>query len=272
MTLRYFILIVLTAILTNGNLYAEEQSIVELKTRGDVVQKYLLIEPENPTASVILFAGGHGRLELQSYTFGNPGMKWGKINFVVKMREAFADNELVVAVIDSPPDRKKMNAIWRMGKEHADDIDAVIKDLKQKFNLPVWVIGTSMGTFSAPNAAIRLNSEVAGMVLTSSVTRSRANWKIKSTHPNGIIDMDLEKITAPSLIVSHKEDQCDVTPPMDSEKLKAALSNSSKVEVLYYTGGKKPEMEPCQPKSPHGFYGIEEQVVNDICKFIKDNS
>ncbi|MBC2732924.1 MAG: alpha/beta hydrolase [Desulfobacteraceae bacterium] len=269
---RSIIYLSLLTVLFHGNLFAHEQSIVELKTRGDVDQKYLLIEPENPTASVILFAGGHGGLELTSYAFGNPGMKWGKNNFLVRTSEMFADNSFVVAVIDSPSDYRKMNAIWRMSQEHADDISAVIKSLKQKYDLPVWVIGTSMGTFSVPNAAIRLNSEVDGMVLTSTVTRAKGDWKIKSSHPDGIINMELDKISAPSLIVSHKDDKCSVTPPEDSDKIKSALSNSKKVEVLYYSGGKPPKSEPCQALSAHGFYGIEEEVVNDICKFIKETS
>jgi pimeloyl-ACP methyl ester carboxylesterase len=254
-----------------GNLYAHEQTVVKVKTRGDVNLKYLLIKPENPTASVILFAGGHGGLQLVSF-FGKPGMKWGKSNFLVRTRALFADNGFVVAVFDSPSDHKKMSSAWRIGKEHVDDIKAVIDSLKQNFDLPIWVIGTSMGTFSAPNAAIRIQSGIDGIVLTSSITRTNKEFDIKSTHPNGIINMELDKITVPSLIVSHKEDECKLTPAVDSEKLKDALSNSTKVEVLYYSGGKKPLSGSCEPKSAHGFYGIEEQVVNDISDFIKDNS
>ena len=269
MRLKHFVLAIMAVLVANGNLLAHEQSIVELKTRGDVVQKYLLIEPENPTASVILFAGGHGGLDLQSYTFGDPGMKWGGKNFLVRTREMFADNGLVVAVIDAPSDNKKMRAVWRMGQEHADDVNAVIKSLKEKHNLPVWLVGTSMGTFSATNAAIRINPGIDGLVLTSSVTIG--NKSIKQSHPKGILEMDFSKITVPSLIVSHKEDKCAVTPPDDSEKIKKALSNAENVEVLYFTGGESPKSEPCQALSEHGFYGIEEQVVNDICNFINKN-
>jgi hypothetical protein len=260
----------LIIVLFHGSLLAHKQSIVEIKTRGDVVQKYLLIEPENPTASVILFAGGHGGLEVQSYTFGDPGVKWGEKNFLVKTREMFADNGLLVAVIDSPSDNLKMRAVWRMGQEHADDVNSVIKSLKEKHNVPVWLVGTSMGTFSATNAAIRINPGVDGLVLTSSVTIG--NKSIKQSHPKGILEMDFSKITVPSLIVSHKGDKCAVTPPEDSEEIKNALSNAKKVEVFYYTGGNKPKSEPCQALSEHGFYGIEEDVVNDICKYIKENS
>ena len=270
--LKLFLLFSLSMVLLCGNIHAMKEKLVEIKTRGKIDQRYILIQPENPTAVVILFAGGHGGLDLFKYLNGKPGMKWGKNNFVVRTRMSFANNGFVVAVIDSPPDQSKMDAIWRMGKEHAEDIKAVIQNIKKDYDLPVWLVGTSLGTFSVPNAAIRIGSEVNGLVLTSSVTRSRKKWEIYKTYPNGIIDMDLEKIKVPSLIVSHKEDGCDVTPPEDAEKLKNAFPNSSKVEVVYFSGGKDPKSEPCKALSQHGYYGIEEQVVNEICGFIRDNS
>ena len=261
--------LVLTFLLC-GSLHAHEESLVTVPSRANIEQKFLLVKPEKPTAAVILFAGGHGWLQLSSI-FGMPGMAWGESNFLVRTRKLFADHGFVVAVIDSPPDYKKMNAIWRMSPEHAEDIQAVVQALKKDFNLPVWVIGTSMGTFSAPNAAIRLGSGVQGLVLTSSITRSPKKWKIYSSHPNAIIDMDLSKVTVPTLIVAHKEDGCDLTPAADAEKLKSAFTNASKVEVKYFAGGKMAISKPCQARSAHGFYGIEDQVVAAIADFIKAN-
>jgi hypothetical protein len=75
-----------------------------------------------------------------------------------------------------------------------------------------------------------------------------------------------------TLIVSHKDDECILTPAADSEKLKDALSNSINVEVLYYSGGKKAVSRPCQSQSAHGFFGIDDQVVSGISDFIKENS
>lgn len=270
MNLRRIILSITITVLLCGNLYAHEESLVKIPSRANIEQKFLLVKPEKPTAAVILFAGGHGGLRLTSL-FGKPGMAWGEKNFLVRTRKLFADHGFVVAVIDSPPDYKKMNAIWRMSPEHAEDIHAVVQALKKDFNLPLWVIGTSMGTFSAPNAAIRLGSEVNGLVLTSSITRSRKKWKIYSSHPNAIINMDLGKITVPTLIVAHKEDGCDITPAADAEKLRNAFINAPKVEIKYFSGGKYPISKPCNALSAHGYYGIEDEVVKAIAEFIKSN-
>jgi len=254
----------------SGQIYASSESLVKVESRPGVAQKFILIKPDKPIAAVILFAGGHGGLRLSSL-FGKPGMQWGSKNFLVRTRKLFADHGFMVAVIDAPPDRMKMNAIWRISQKHAQDILSVIRTLKKESDIPVWVVGTSMGTFSAPNAAIRLNSEVDGLVLTSTITRSSKNWKIYSSHPNGVIDMSLQNITVPTLIVSHKNDKCILTPASDSDRLKERFEKSKGVKILLFNGGKRPISDPCKALSAHGFYGIEKEVVDSIVQFIKSN-
>jgi pimeloyl-ACP methyl ester carboxylesterase len=242
-------------------------SLESIKTPRGATQKFILLKPEKPVAAVILFAGGKGALRLKSAS----KMGWGRNNFLVRSRATFAAHGLVVAVIDAPSDkRKRMNAIFRMSKAHADDISAVAAYLKKQTGLPVWLIGTSMGTFSAANGAIRAKN-IHGLVLTSTVTRARSRWKIASSHRNGVASMPLQKVTAPTLIVSHKSDGCKITPAADAPKLQARLTNAAKVEVVMLNGGKSPESEPCKAKSQHGFFGIEDQAVGAIAKFIKAN-
>jgi pimeloyl-ACP methyl ester carboxylesterase len=253
-----------------GTLYANEETLVQVTSRPGIEQKFLLVKPDKPTAAVILFAGGHGGLQLSSF-FGKPGMAWGKVNFLVRTRKQFADHGFLVAVIDSPSDHQKMDANWRISSDHVKDIDAVIKYLRSNFNLPVWVIGTSRGTYSASNAAIQLGTEIQGLVLTSSITHSAKNSDIYSSHPNGIMNMDLGKISVPTLITVHKDDACVYTPATNAEKLKVAISNAPKVEVKYFSGGKRPESRPCQAKSEHGYFGIEDIVVAAIADFIRAN-
>jgi dienelactone hydrolase len=255
----------------SSQLHASSEFLAEVESRHGVKQKYIIIKPDQPSAAVILFEGAHGGLDMYA-TFSKPGLKWGANGFLARTRQSFAKQGFVVTLIDSPPDKKKMDAIWRMGPEHAEDILSVIKAIKTEYNVPIWVVGMSMGTFSAANAAIRLSSEVDGLVLISSITRSPKKWEIYPSHPKGIINMSYDKLLTPALIVSHKEDGCVLSPAEDAPTLKGALKNSQKVEVLSFTGGKKAESKPCESLSAHGFYGIEEKVVSSIADFIKTNS
>jgi len=253
--------------LTGGS--AAAQNLVSLQTPRGTKQAFILIKPANPTAAVILFAGGHGRLGLKSAN----SMAWGSGNFLVRTRNQFAAQGLMVAVVDAPSDYQSsrgMNAKFRMSGGHARDIGAVVDYLKKQADVPVWLIGTSMGTFSAAGGAIALKS-VDGLVLTSTITRANPKWNIRGSHPNGVASMPLSSVRVPTLIVSHRKDGCDITPAADAPKLTRALANARKVDVVLLDGGSPPQSAPCKAKSQHGFLGIEAQAVGRIAQFIKAN-
>ena len=257
----------LTILGSSGPSLAADSGLVSITTPRGARQSFILIKPKAPTAAVILFAGGHGALGLKSAT----AMNWGSRNFLVRTRERFAAKGLMVAVIDAPSDqRSRMNALFRMGRQHAGDISAVADHLKKHANVPVWLVGTSMGTFSAANGAIA-GSGVGGLVLTSTVTRAKPEWKIKGSHRDGVASMPLGKVTVPTLIVSHRNDGCPITPASDAAKLKSRLTKARRVEVVLLSGGDPPISEPCQARSQHGFLGIEEQAVEAIAAFIRSN-
>lgn len=93
-----------------------------------MTQRFLYLAPENPAAAVILFAGGHGGLQMLQ----NGSLKWGELNFLVRTRQLFAKNGLSVAVIDAPSDRQVvpfLAGFWQR-QEHVADIKAVIAWLK----------------------------------------------------------------------------------------------------------------------------------------------
>lgn len=242
--------------------------LVSIDTQRGVKQSFLLIKPEKPVASVILFAGGHGALGLKSAS----AMQWGAGNFLVRSRDAFAAQNLMVAVIDAPSDQRGgMNAIFRMSPSHAADIGAVAAFLKTQAQVPVWLIGTSMGTFSAAAGAIGAKG-IDGLILTSTITRSKPNWKIAASHPNAVASMALPQVTVPTLILSHRKDGCDITPAADAPKLSARLTKAKKVETILLDGGDPPLSEPCEAKSQHGYLGIESTAVETIAGFIKKQS
>ena len=153
---------------------------------------------------------------------------------------------------------------FRTSPEHVTDIDAVIDYLQKKADVPVWLIGTSRGTESAAHISINTSKKIGGVVLTASVTESNDKGK-------PVTRMKLDAIRVPVMVVSHKKDECRVTPPSGAKRIKSKLKNAPAVEVKYYSGGQRPESRPCQSKSQHGFFGIEEEVVSDIAQFVKSH-
>lgn len=247
---------------------AQNASLVSIQTPRGAKQAFIFIKPAKPVASVILFAGGRGALGLQSAST----MKWGKGNFLVRSRDRFAARNLMVAVIDAPSDQQRgMNAIFRMSSAHGGDIGAVADYLKKQAAVPVWLVGTSMGTFSAAAGAIAAKN-IDGLVLTSTITRAKPQWKIAQSHRNGVASMPLQKVAVPTLIVSHAKDGCDITPAADAPKLRKRLASAKPVDVVLLSGGDPPKSQPCEAMSQHGFLGIEDEAVSSIAKFVAANS
>lgn len=248
--------------------FAEGTRLVAIDTPRGVKQSFILIEPKEPRAILILFAGGHGALGLRSAT----DMAWGKGNFLVRSRNRLAAQGFIVVVVDAPSDKRDgMNAVFRMSREHARDIEAVVAHVRKSAALPVWLVGTSMGTFSAAGVAI-LAKNIDGVVLTSTITRSKPQWNIAGSHKDGVASMRLSSIISPVLIVSHVKDACDLTPAKDAAKLKARLIRSIKVEVALVEGGLPPRSDACEAFSEHGFLGVEDQALSAIASFVRANA
>jgi pimeloyl-ACP methyl ester carboxylesterase len=247
---------------------AADSRLVSIKTLRDVTQVFILVAPAKPSASVILFAGGSGRLGLMSAS----SMTWGASNFVVRTRDMFAAHGFAVAVVDALGDRHQgLNAIFRMSAAHAADIAAVAAFLKKQTNVAVWLVGTSMGTFSAAGGAIAAG-DVDGLVLTSTITSANPRWHIAKTHPDGVASMALSRITVPTLIVAHRNDGCKESPASGAAKLKSRLTRAGKVEIVLLDGGRPPKSKPCEALAQHGYFGIEDKAVGAIAKFIKANT
>lgn len=238
----------------SGNEY-----LVKVSRRVGATQGFLLIVPERIQASVVLFAGGHGRLAIDDY--GTIHKLGG--NFLVRSRDYFAREGMMVAVVDTPSDRRTLHN-FRTSLAHALDIKGVIAYLRQKKDVPVWLVGTSRGTVSAANAATRLHEGGPdGIVLTSTVFEPSRRPSVYNT--------DLNAIDVPVLLAHHKHDGCKVTPYSGTSPFMNSVPNAAKVELITFEGQIGNAGNPCGGKSAHGFLGEERIVVKAIADWIKAN-
>jgi hypothetical protein len=171
---------------------AFEAGVKTIESRPGVTESFLLVHPEGPpVAGVILLSGGEGVVFLNRY-----GPRWTHGNFLVRSRDLFAGEGLLVAVLDVPSDQGSGYGKFRLSKEQARDVAAVIADLRTLAPVPVWLVGTSKGTVSAAFVAGLLRQGGPdGVVLTSSITdRSRETTET-------VLDADLDEIRVPTLIV-----------------------------------------------------------------------
>lgn len=245
-------------LLAAGLAGAAPEEVRTIPSRPGVTQSFLLVRPAaRPVATVVLFSGGNGLLSLGSGRLRAAG------NFLVRNRARFAGHGLLVAVVDAPSDRPDGLDGFRAGAAHAADVRAVIAALREEAGGPVWLVGTSMGTVSAANAAARLTSGGPdGLVLTSTVTRQGRE------RPESVGDVRLKDIRVPTLVVHHQQDACRATPYADTVGLLRDLSAAPRRELLAFEGGAAPQSGPCEPRAPHGFFGLDTEVVAAIARWI----
>ena len=237
------------------------ESVEDVRSRDNRI-RLLVGVPSSPATVLVLFAGGHGALDIQS----DGQLVWGRGNFLVRSRKLFQEQNHITAVIDAPTDKIASGLYhFRGSEDHAQDVAAVIRYLRARFKLPLWLVGTSRGTNSVANAAVRLKTDLPdGIVLTSSMLRHN------NKGPN-LLSMKLNKITLPTLIIHHQDDDCRVTPFDKVARLRESFKSSAKVGVLEYQGG-EPKGRHCGAYHYHGYRGIEEAVVKDISDWIKAHS
>lgn len=136
----------------------------------------------------------------------------------------------MVVVVDAPSDRQQSPYLgeFRQTPEHVADIKALIAWLKQRANVPVWLVGTSRGTQSVAFVATMLPAAEGGpdgIVLTSTILTD-------SPGSRPVPAMPLANITAPVLVAHHKLDGCGFCNYRDLPKLMDNLTAVPRKELL----------------------------------------
>ena len=236
------------------------EQVIDIPTRPGITQRFLFINPPQATAALILFAGGHGGLQISA----DGRIGWGAGNFVVRTRQQFAERGLAVAVVDAPSDRQSPPYLsgFRQTPEHAADIKAVIAWLRQQTRLPVWLIGTSRGTQSAAYVATQLAGSDGpdGLVLTSTI--------LTDSKSRAVPELPLQKLTIPVLVVHHKQDGCKLCQFRDLPSLMDRLNSVPRKALIAIDGGQD-RGDPCEAMAHHGFNGVEDVVVTRITDWIR---
>ena len=244
--------------------YATEPEIVNLKSRGEVSQPYLLMrDTGTPRAVMVLVSGGFGILK---FRVADSSVQWEEkaADFLVRNKDRFLDHETAVAIIDVPSDQMSPGYTpkFRKSAEHMNDLQAVIRDIKSRLpDTKLVLVGNSQGSTSGAYAGKALGKEVDGTILTASVFDwAPPAWRL--LHDSNLSDFNFSGITSPLLIVHHADDRCVATTFSSAKKL------AGKYPFITVRGGEAVQDNGCGPLGPHGFLGREEQVITEIKNWI----
>ena len=230
--------------------------LIQVPTRDGQNISYWWMPTEGAKVTVLLFPGGSGGLGMRE---GRPQSN----NFLVRTRDLFREQGFNVGLIGNPSDKRQLDDAWRTSESHRSDVDSILKDLRQRgATQPVWLVGTSRGTVSATALGIGLQEQLAGLVLTSSITA----WSVPTSVPRQAID----QIRLPVLVYHHRQDSCRITQAHEVDAILRGLKNASVKKRWVVEGGENPSGDPCDALHWHGFIGMEARAVQDLAGWIKN--
>ncbi|MFG6465062.1 alpha/beta hydrolase [Roseateles sp. BYS87W] len=232
-----------------------QDRLVQVPTRGSESISYWWMPKDGATATVLLFSGGGGGI---GYRDGQPQSN----NFLIRSRELFRGENLNVALVGNPSDKRQMDDAWRTSAAHAADVTAILASVQQQAAQPVWLVGTSRGTVSAAALGIALQAQLAGVVLTASITSFR--------QPAAVPQQAIDRIRLPVLVYHHQQDACPITQSHETDWILRKLTAAPVKRQMLVTGGANPSGDPCEALHWHGFIGMEAQVAKDIAAWMRN--
>jgi alpha-beta hydrolase superfamily lysophospholipase len=232
------------------------ERIVDLPLHDGARQRLLYDTPPNPKATIVALPGGAGDVGIQR----NGDLRHDD-NFVVRTRELWTSRGFAVLIPDAL-DHDNLRGM-RRSPAYAALIGDLVQFAHQQSAAPVFLLGTSQGSIAAMNGAAHLTpTQLAGVVLTESVS------VLGGSHET-VFQADPQHVRVPALVVANRSDRCDVAPPGNAPRIAAAMSASPSVKVIEVSGGIQHSSNACGSLTPHGYYGIETQVVDAIAAWMQ---
>jgi hypothetical protein len=233
---------------------AHYSGVRDLTVPGGLHQRVLYLRPQSTHGTIVMLPGGAGDVVI-----GGDGDVERDKNFVIRTRNLWLARGYAVVIPDAL-DGQNMRGL-RSSPEYAQVVQALVNFAHAEMPSPVFVLGTSQGSIAAVNGAAHVSKgALAGAVLTESVSR-------QSKSGETVFDASPDRVTVPALIVANRASGCRVAPPEDAPRIAAAMTHAPEVKVLYVQGGVTHSSD-CGSESPHGYFGIEDEVVDKIVNWL----
>lgn len=226
---------------------------------GDASQRILLVMPPHAFGTIIMLPGGAGDIGLE-----RDGDIRHDDNFVVRTRASWAARGFAVLIPDTIYHGNLRGL--RSSPEYGTLIGELVGFAHRRIAGPVFLLGTSQGAIAAMNGAAHAPAgTIAGVVLTESVS-------VMGGSGETVYSADPQQVRVPALIVANRSDRCKVAPPQAAPDIAAALTKSPDVRVLMVSGGVTRSANDCGSLTPHGYFGIEDQVLSPVAAWMKAHS
>ncbi|MDF3982203.1 hypothetical protein P3W24_08985 [Luteibacter sp. PPL201] len=233
----------------------DTDAIQTLRLADGDMQRILVAKATPSKGTIVMLPGGEGDVGLH----GDGDIRHGH-NVVVRTRALWNAHGYSVVIPDTI-DHANLRG-QRSTPAYGQRVEELIAYAHAHVGGPVFLLGTSQGAIAAMNGAAHApEGRLAGLVLTESVS-------VKGGSGETVFDADPAHVRVPALVVANRDDRCDVAPPGNAPRIAASMTSSPDVHVLEVSGGVKKSDRDCGSLTPHGYFGIESEVVSRIASWL----
>ena len=233
----------------------EGEELIKVTSPRNVTIDLIAKIPADAEYAVIFLLGGTSVLSIANEKLDR------SFSFQPRSRDYWWDQKFATFLVDAPSDRLGKDGIqdtvWRAGKDHLTDLEAVLNTVNTRFKGPIIIHGHSNGAASLANMA-QLNSEAIKAYVYSGAAFLNRGAEITSRVEH----------KAPVLVVHHKNDQCNVSPFSRAAQFAESIKATEK-KTLWIDGGIDAMSGQCGPFAAHSFVGREESTIAEITKQIR---
>ena len=236
--MRFLLLLALLIVSLHAKASCTDQLIDNVRYSDEFTVPYILTsQHQSPRYVLILMPGGAGTLNPHINNEGK--LQFGFAgNFLIRSRNQFCDSQFTTASTNSTESPERMSAL--------------VNDLQTRFpKSKICMVGTSRSTYSTMGLAEKFDGQIDCIIHTASM--------------NQIARFDTRKFKSRHLMVHHKNDPCHLTTYASTQ----SNHERYKTPLITMEGGSSTG-DACQAFSFHGFYGIEQQTIDQIKAWIRN--
>lgn len=237
-----------------------EQIEKSLLVRSEPTLTYLRESP-NARAVLVSIPGGDGRIGLKADMKVDPAAEprtsFGKVHKRLAESSATSGSFHVVG-FDSPyvlPTVAHLSS--RSTKDHLVRMESVVQYYRDRFKLPVWIIGHSNGGYSIAEFLKYLQDKKREDLLSGLIFSAGRNTSSFGSTAN-----------LPALFMIAERDGCHATTPAENQRIfeKFKAANKAVTEFARIQGG-EPEGDPCF-SGIHMYHNAHEEVAKVVDEFV----
>jgi alpha/beta superfamily hydrolase len=211
---------------------------------------------DSPTVLVVLLPGHPAvvRAEIENGKVTKTSLNG---NFLIRARRHLISKDIATLILDCRTSNGfECSEIYMASSKRFEDLRTVLKAVRSEMPSisKVWLMGTRFGTVTSSHLPKEYEKDFVGVINTSTINFSQSYQSM-----NGL---KYDEIKIPQVFIHHELDNCI------QSKYAGILEISKKYKIPLYTiAGEKPNSDqkvssnPCEAFTPHGFRGIERDVM-----------